>query len=123
MVLAIDADAATVEALYQQLRIEETESILPGANLSFRSACSGGMLSRPSMSRTKDQSPKGPRKHGTPSSTTGLQPILPLVVDVADPTPNRGWRGWERKALTERGKPDLILCLALLHHLVLGRSI
>jgi hypothetical protein len=53
----------------------------------------------------------------------GCDRILPLVADVADPSPNRGWRGRERKALTERGKPDLILCLALLHHLVLGSGI
>jgi hypothetical protein len=49
--------------------------------------------------------------------------ILPLVVNLADPSPNRGWRGLERKALTERGRPDLVLCLALLHHLVLGIGI
>jgi hypothetical protein len=53
----------------------------------------------------------------------GCDRILPLVADVADPPPNRGWRGRERKAMTERGKPDLILCLALLHHLVLGSGI
>lgn len=53
----------------------------------------------------------------------GCRRILPLVADVADPPSNRGWRGRERQALTERGKPDLILCLALLHHLVIGTGI
>jgi SAM-dependent methyltransferase len=74
-VVAIDADAETIERLYQQLRAE------------------------------------------------GCAKILPLVVDVADPPPNRGWRGLERKGLAERGRPDLIVCLALLHHLVLGTGI
>jgi SAM-dependent methyltransferase len=49
--------------------------------------------------------------------------ILPLVGNVADLSPNRGWRGLERKGLPERGQPDLILCLALLHHLVIGCGI
>jgi SAM-dependent methyltransferase len=53
----------------------------------------------------------------------GCRSILPLVADVADPSPNRGWRGLERKALPERGRPDLILCLALLHHLVVDNGI
>jgi len=53
----------------------------------------------------------------------GRTNILPLVADVADPSPGLGWRGTERRPLGSRGTPDLILCLALLHHLVVGRHI
>lgn len=53
----------------------------------------------------------------------GLTNLLPLVVDLTDPSPNLGWRGLERKSLLERGRPDLILCLALLHHLVIGGNV
>ena len=49
--------------------------------------------------------------------------ILPLISNVADPAPNLGWRGLERKALVERGTPDLTLCLALLHHVVISAHI
>ena len=49
--------------------------------------------------------------------------ILPLVVDLADPSPGRGWRGLERRRLEERGRPDLVLCLALVHHLAIGRNV
>ena len=49
--------------------------------------------------------------------------ILPLLADVADPSPGLGWRGLERHPLDDRGAPDLILCLALIHHLVIGRNI
>ena len=49
--------------------------------------------------------------------------ILPLVGDVADPSPGLGWRGQERRPLGDRGSPELILCLALIHHLVIGRNI
>jgi ribosomal protein L11 methylase PrmA len=49
--------------------------------------------------------------------------VLPLLADVADPTPGLGWRGMERRILPDRGRPDLMLCLALIHHLVIGRNI
>jgi hypothetical protein len=49
--------------------------------------------------------------------------ILPLVVDLADASPARGWRGIERRRLEERGSPDLVLCLALVHHLAIGRNV
>lgn len=54
---------------------------------------------------------------------SGSAAILPLVVDLSDPSPGQGWRGAERKSLPERGKPDLTLCLALIHHVVIGANI
>jgi 2-polyprenyl-3-methyl-5-hydroxy-6-metoxy-1,4-benzoquinol methylase len=53
----------------------------------------------------------------------GNTSILPLVSNLADASPNLGWRGLERKSLTERGKPDLTLCLALIHHVVISANI
>jgi ribosomal protein L11 methylase PrmA len=38
---------------------------------------------------------------------------------VAEP----GWRNLERKRLDERGRPDLVLALALIHHVVIGGNI
>jgi hypothetical protein len=43
--------------------------------------------------------------------------ILPLVVDLLNPSPAIGWRNAERRTLVERGRPELVLCLALVHHL------
>lgn len=49
--------------------------------------------------------------------------ILPLVVNLADASPNQGWLGKERKGLEERGRPELTLCLALIHHIVITANI
>jgi hypothetical protein len=49
--------------------------------------------------------------------------ILPLVLNLADASPNQGWLGAERKGLAERGRPELTLCLALVHHIVIGANI
>jgi hypothetical protein len=53
----------------------------------------------------------------------GSRTILPLVGNVADPSPGLGWRNRERKPWVDRGRPDLVLCLALLHHLALTANI
>jgi SAM-dependent methyltransferase len=54
---------------------------------------------------------------------SGSAKVLPLVLDVTDPSPDLGWRGLERRALLGRGRPDLILSLALVHHLVITSNI
>ncbi len=53
----------------------------------------------------------------------GGENLLPLLCDLADPSPALGWRGSERKALAERGRPELVFCLALVHHLVIGANL
>jgi hypothetical protein len=53
----------------------------------------------------------------------GSPTILPLTMDVADPSPNLGWRGLERLALEARGRPELVLCLALVHHVAITGNV
>jgi hypothetical protein len=53
----------------------------------------------------------------------GVKNVLPLVANLADPSPDQGWRGVERRSLPERGRPELVLCLALIHHMVLGANV
>lgn len=59
----------------------------------------------------------------TQQSRADRKKILPLVVNLADPSPSQGWQGLERKSLPDRGRPDLTLCLALIHHIVIGANI
>ncbi|HNC15678.1 MAG TPA: hypothetical protein PLV77_07250 [Solirubrobacterales bacterium] len=53
----------------------------------------------------------------------GNTKILPLVSNLADPSPALGWRGLERKTLADRGAPDLMLALALIHHVSISANI
>jgi hypothetical protein len=50
----------------------------------------------------------------------GASGILPLVQDLANPTPSFGWENSERGSIFERGRPELVLALALIHHLALA---
>src|SRR5215217_9493830 len=49
--------------------------------------------------------------------------ILTLTMNLADPSPGLGWRGLERKAMPDRGKPDLVLALALVHHVAISANV
>lgn len=59
------------------------------------------------------------RQLRTERSTT----ILPLVMDLTDQSPGIGWRNRERAPFSERGRPDAVLCLALIHHLAITANV
>lgn len=49
--------------------------------------------------------------------------LLPLVLDLTNPSPGIGWRASERASLFERGNPDGVIALALIHHLAIAHNI
>ena len=49
--------------------------------------------------------------------------ILPLILDLANPSPALGWGLEERRSFLDRGEPDLIMALALVHHLAIGNNV
>jgi len=49
--------------------------------------------------------------------------ILPLLLDLTNPSPGQGWAGRERLSLEERGPADAVLALALVHHLAIGNNL
>jgi ribosomal protein L11 methylase PrmA len=51
------------------------------------------------------------------------KPFLPLQVDLQNASPAQGWNLEERQSLHKRLAPDALLCLALIHHLVLGDGV
>jgi hypothetical protein len=53
-------------------------------------------------------------------SETGL---LPLQLDLMNPSPATGWAHEERLSLEERGPVDLVMALALVHHLAIANNI
>ena len=49
--------------------------------------------------------------------------ILPLVIDLTNPSPSMGWNNEERSSLVQRGPADMILALALIHHLAISNNL
>jgi hypothetical protein len=57
------------------------------------------------------------------SRAEGLHTLLPLVADLANPSPAIGWANLERQTLEQRGPADVVLALALVHHLAIGNNV
>jgi hypothetical protein len=53
----------------------------------------------------------------------GDRHLLPLVLDLANPSPAIGWANRERMTVGERGPADLVLALALIHHLAIAGNV
>jgi hypothetical protein len=49
--------------------------------------------------------------------------MLPLCLDLTNPSPSIGWANEERSSLIERGPADMILALALVHHLAISNNV
>jgi len=49
--------------------------------------------------------------------------VLPLLQDLTNPSPGLGWASQERDSLDARGPADVVLALALVHHLALGNNV
>jgi ribosomal protein L11 methylase PrmA len=70
-----------------------------------------------------DIDPAATERHYRLLRREGVDAILPLVLDIANPSPALGWEGRERKSLDERSNADVVLALALVHHLAISRNV
>lgn len=53
----------------------------------------------------------------------GDRNLLPVVMDLTNPSPDLGWANEERSSLIKRGPADVLLALALVHHLAIGNNV
>jgi hypothetical protein len=54
---------------------------------------------------------------------TGEKNIQPLIIDLSDPSPSIGVNNEERNSFISRLQVDMIMALALIHHLAIGKNI
>ncbi len=53
----------------------------------------------------------------------GRSHMLPLVMDLTNPSPGLGWGHEERDSLLDRGPADTVIALALIHHLAISNNV
>jgi ribosomal protein L11 methylase PrmA len=54
----------------------------------------------------------------------GKEPnLLPLVIDLTNPSPAIGWNNHERDSFLDRGPVDTVMALALVHHLAISNNV
>jgi ribosomal protein L11 methylase PrmA len=70
-----------------------------------------------------DVDPAAVERHFIDEATAAAGNILPLLLDLANPSPGTGWAGEERFSLERRGPADSVLALALLHHLAISNNL
>ena len=49
--------------------------------------------------------------------------ILPLLLDLGNPSPGIGWGNTERESFFQRGPVDLVMALALIHHVAISNNV
>ncbi|HUE98325.1 MAG TPA: hypothetical protein VMN99_03665 [Anaerolineales bacterium] len=49
--------------------------------------------------------------------------LLPLLLDLTNPSPSIGWANEERDSFGVRGPADMVLALALIHHLAISNNV
>lgn len=70
-----------------------------------------------------DVDPAAVEKNYLDCIARGDTTILPLVIDLTNPSPSIGWENTERMSIKERGPADAVLALALVHHLAISNNI
>lgn len=70
-----------------------------------------------------DIDPSSVEKNYLKCSANGETDILPLLLDLTNPSPAIGWKNEERMSLIERGPTDTTLALALIHHLAISNNL
>ena len=51
------------------------------------------------------------------------QNLLPLVLDLTNPSPALGWANRERDSFDQRSPADMALALAVIHHLAISNNV
>ncbi len=70
-----------------------------------------------------DISPAAVEKSYLECVEKGETNILPLVLDLTNPSPAIGWENEERMSFLERGPADAVFALALIHHLAISNNL
>jgi len=52
-----------------------------------------------------------------------IENILPLIMDLTNPSPSIGWNNEERMGFKQRPLPDAVFALALIHHLAISNNL
>jgi len=87
-----------------------------------------GMFSRIASDRgiqtiSFDIDPAAVEKNYLECVRKGEANILPLLLDLTNPSPGIGWQNQERMSFIERGPADTIFALALIHHLAISNNL
>lgn len=72
---------------------------------------------------SSDYDPEAVEKNYLDCKKNKLSNIHPLVLDLINPSPAIGWGNEERQSIFQRGPADVVMALALIHHLAISNNL
>lgn len=70
-----------------------------------------------------DMDPLAVERHYEMLVKNEIEGVLPLVIDLSNPSPALGWHNTERPSFIDSCKVDTVMALALIHHLCIGNNV
>lgn len=70
-----------------------------------------------------DGDPSAVEAHYQKLQKSDSRNILPLIMDLTQPSPATGWENKEHFSLAQRGPADLVMMLAVIHHLAISQNV
>ncbi len=123
-----DDNSYSLEAIQCKKKVVAQFLDEAGPNLVFDLGANTGVFSRIASERkiqtiSFDSDHAAVEKNYLDSVKNKETHILPLLLDLTNPTPGIGWENRERLSLIERGPADMAFVLALIHHLALTNNL
>lgn len=121
-------DSYTPEALEHKQELVDQYLDLIRPNSVWDLGANVGLFSRYASNRgiptiAFDIDPVAVERNYLASKAEKATSLLPLLLDLTNPSPSLGWHSQERMSLLERGPADAILALALTHHLAISNNV
>jgi hypothetical protein len=115
---AFDAKASLVAGFLKIIRPELLLDLGANTGVFSRIASESGIFTV-----SADIDPGAVELNYLDSKTKGEENLLPLILDLTNPSPGTGWDNREREAFFERRPAGAVLALALIHHLAIANNL
>ncbi len=116
--VAFDQKTAVVKELLEKVQPKQVWDLGANTGIFSRLAAATG-----AMTVSSDIDPAAVEKNYRQMREAKETNLLPLLLDLTNPSPGIGWQNKERDSFAERGPADAVMALALVHHLAISNNV
>jgi ribosomal protein L11 methylase PrmA len=115
---AFDQKAAIVKQFLEKTQPKQVWDLGANTGVFSRIATQLG-----AMTVSSDIDPAAVEKNYLEMRKNKEKDLLPIVLDLTNPSPGIGWQNEERDSFVQRGPVDTVMALALVHHLAISNNV